>query len=688
MKKSTSFLSVLFAALFFMAARPAGAQDFEWARGIGGSGIDNAASIVLDKLGNVYVTGSFSGTVDFDPGQAGFNLVSNGDKDIFVAKYNADSTLAWVKGVGGFFEDYANSIAIDTSGNLYITGGFEGTVDFDPGTGIENYTSQGAKDIFILKLDRNGDFVWAKVIGGPGALGDIGGAIAISNFGDVYVTGAFEGTVDFDPGPGVFNLVGNAFPVPVTLDVFILKLDASGDFVWAKNTTGSGISLNEGTGISLDNEGNVYVSGTFVGLVDFDPGTANVSLSAGGSGDVFILKLNIAGDFVWVKSMGGPAADQPGAGGMVLDDAGNIYVTGRTTGTADFGQYNLTSEGSDIFICKLSISGDVVWAKNIGGPGNEGGQGIALDDSGYIYITGYFADTVDFDPGANNFDLVSNGGSDIFICKLNNSGDLVWAKGMGDTLSDVGNAIAVAANGAIYTAGTFRATVDFDPEGNGFNIESNGNADIFIHKIKGKCLVSSTISETACDSFVFKGKSYYSSGLYTDTFVVNTCDSIVLLDLTINKSPEALISLDGNTLTASDTGSYQWINCATNTIVPGATSQSYLVTDDGSYAVVITVNGCTDTSDCREVTINGIAGSGADKMVRIYPNPAHDRVHIAASAPVTVTLSSLEGRVVLLQKDVREIDLSGFADGVYLIRVSDAQGLPLKTEKLVKQNRR
>ncbi len=397
--------------------------NFVWAKAIGGQNNCIGYGITVDLFGNVYTTGFFWYTVDFDPGPGTFDLTSAGWTDIFISKLDSGGNFAWAKAMGGTLYDNGYDISVDTSGNVYTTGYFEGTADFDPGTGTAGLTSTGGLDIFISKLDSNGDFVWAKGMGGTSE--DRGYGLSIDTSGNVYTTGFFQGTVDFDPGPGTFNLINAS-----GLDIFISKLDSNGDFAWAKAMGGA--SGSEGRGISLDTSGNVYTTGYFTGAVDFDPagGTTEIITSIGGSQDIFISKLDTNGDFAWAKAMGGTSNEN--GYGISVDISGNIYTTGFFQDTADFdpgiGTFDLSSQlWNDIFISKLSSNGDFIWAKAMGGALDEYGKGISVDTSGNVHITGYFQGTVDFDPGVGTFNLASvKDSDDIFIVNLSAPSSFPW----------------------------------------------------------------------------------------------------------------------------------------------------------------------------------------------------------------------------------------------------------------------
>ncbi len=488
MKNALLLTSFLFTAVLANAQTP----QLTWAKSLGGTLSDFASSLKVDASGNVYTTGQFGGTVDYNPGAGTYNLTSTGGQDIYISKLDASGNFVWAKSFGSITNDVGKSIVVDIAGNVYTTGIFQGTVDFDPGAGISNLTSVGDGDIFILKLDVSGNFVWAKSMGGK--LGDVSNSIALDASGNIYTSGQFRGTVDFDPGAGIFNIdsIGS-------YDIFISKLNASGNFVWAKSIGGiSGSIINA---MTSDATGNVYIAGYFFETHDFDPGAGTFNLTSAGGVDIFISKINASGDFVWAKGMGGTTGDQ--AISIIADATGNVYTTGSFQGTADFdpgaGTFNLTSADSkvDIFISKLDASGNFVWAKSMGGLSYDIGQSIAVDASGNVYTTGPYGGTVDFDPGAGIFNLtpLSSGTvSDFFISKLDASGNFVWATSIGGTLSDKANSIFVDGSGNVYATGYYNGIVDFDPGAGTLNLTSAGSSDMFVLKMNQK---TGGISENA-----------------------------------------------------------------------------------------------------------------------------------------------------------------------------------------------
>ncbi len=426
------------------------ALTWGWAKSIGAMSFDLGTSIALDASGNEYTAGYFMDTVDFDPGPNVFNLISIGNPDIFVAKFDGSGNFIWAKAMGGTYIGDNLLMVLDASANIYLTGSFDGTEDFNPGSSVYNLTSAGGSDIFILKLNSSGNFIWAKSIGGTGS--DGGTSIAI-NSSNIFITGDFNDTVDFDSGIGISNLTSAG-----DFDIFVCKLDLSGNFIWAKSMGGA--FTDYGISIALESSGNIYIAGDFQGTSDFDPDTTTVfGLTSSGSYDFFISKLNSSGNFLWTKQIGGLNADVVSA--IAVDASGNVHATGSFNGTVDFdpnsGVFNLTSiaASDDIFISKLSSSGNFLWGRSIGSSDNDAGTCIIVDAGGKVYTGGFFSGTADFDPGGGISNLTSAGNWDFFISKLNSSGNYYWAKATGGAHGDIVRDMAISTSGNMYVIGDF-----------------------------------------------------------------------------------------------------------------------------------------------------------------------------------------------------------------------------------------
>jgi hypothetical protein len=385
---------------------------------------------------------------------------------------------------GGTDWDYLNGMAVDNSGNVILTGAFQGTADFDPSSGTESISSAGSNDVFVVKLDSSGQLVWAKSVGGTG--NDQGNAVAVDSSGNVYVAGSFSGTADFDPGSGTANLSAVGFE-----DGFVLKLDADGTYQWGKRIGGS--SADYARGVAADSSGNVFTTGYFQGTVDFDPGAASANLASAGGNDAFLQKLDSDGNYAWAIRLGSTSNDYGYS--LVTDSSNNVMVHGQFEGTVDFdpgaGTDSRTTSGSvSAYILKLDTSGALVWVSDFDGTGvvysSERGGSIAVDGSNNVYTTGSFNGTADFDSGAGTSNLTSFGNLDVYVTKLNSSGAIQWAKALGGAQADSGYAIAVDGSGNVYTTGDFGGTADFDPGSGTENISSAGGSsdyDVFVSKL-------------------------------------------------------------------------------------------------------------------------------------------------------------------------------------------------------------
>lgn len=288
------------------------AQYFGWMHNFGSSQIDQGSSITVDDAGNIYATGLFWGTADFDPGPGIYYLSSAGLMDIYICKLDPNGNFIWAKALqgssgGGWVSNGDSHITVDNVGNIYVVGTFSDTTDFDPGTAIHTLSPAGM-DLFILKLTASGDFAWAKQIAGKNSLRHA--RIALGNKDDFYITGTFFDTADFDPGPGQYTLI-----TPIHGENgFIAKFNVNGNFLWAKMLGGN--DLVRSASISVERNNNVSVMGEFFGTVDLDPGPGQFTRTSVGNIDIFLCKLNQDGNFVFGLSFGSSVFD--GVGGWSL----------------------------------------------------------------------------------------------------------------------------------------------------------------------------------------------------------------------------------------------------------------------------------------------------------------------------------------------------------------------------------
>jgi hypothetical protein len=560
---------------------------------------------------------------------------------ITVAAISANAqNFSWAKAmVGtGTTDEGSQSVAIDAAGNVYTTGQFFGTVDFDPGASTFNLTSTGLEDIFISKLDASGNFLWAKKIGGTGT--DYGWKIALDASSNVVLSGYFRYTADFDPGSAVYTLsqVGTA----ANADIFVLKLDTNGNFVWVKQFGASSVD-DDAYGLYVDNLSNVYITGYFLGTVDFDPGAGISNLTPAGNTDIYILKLDASGSFVWAKKMGGTLVDQ--GRGIYVDGLGNVFTVGVFRGTADFdpgaSTVNLTSAGSDdIFISKLDASGNFNWSKSIGSTGIDFAYSISVDASGNIFISGYFNGTVDFDPGVGISNLTSAGTEDIFVCKLDAFGNYSWAKRIGSTSTDKAYASIVDASGNIQITGSYSGTVDFDPGATTTNLTSAGLTDIFVCTLdaSGNFLRAKTIGGTGNDAgnsiAAASSGSSYISGEYSGT--VDFDPGAASVNLTSGGGKDIFVMKFLAPCNITSAGSQTNLNCngicnGSATMIPSGGTSPYTYSWSPSGGTAATANSlCAGSYTC---TVTDNVGCSSTRTYTITQPPA---INVGASLQTNV----------------------------------------------------
>lgn len=404
----------------------------QWARSFEGVyDVSNAFAVTTDDNGNVIISGSFTGTIDFDPGPGIFNLNDAVVGSTFVVKLDSNGNFVWVK----TFKDGHNArVQADDNGGLYIgftTTGMNGSIDLDPGTGVALVTVNGSITLLMCKLDASGNYVWGRSAAG---FVDRFKYFSLDQNGHLYITGGFIGIQDFDPGPGVYNLAA----AYTCSNMFVSKWDTAGNFIWARSMGGQTGTQTYvfGTSVKVDVLGNVVIGGHFTNTADFDPGFGVSNLTAtytfpGLGLDMHVTKLDASGNFLWAKGMGGKETDW--ISDMDIDINGSIYSTGRFTDTADFdpgagvqlGTAHVTPSwpnNGDVFIHKLDASGAFEWVKIIGGDGNDDIGGIALDTAANVYLNGVYTPTIDFDPDTSEYYLTDTmWGYGAFILKMSDA---------------------------------------------------------------------------------------------------------------------------------------------------------------------------------------------------------------------------------------------------------------------------
>ena len=392
----------------------------EWSSYVGGSSQDVGTAIAIDGSGNAWVTGV---TTSPDFASGGFDTSYNGGGDAFVAKINADGTLAWSSYLGGSADDGGMGIAIDGNGNAWVAGNTRST-DFASG-GFDT-TYNGGADAFVAKINADGTLAWVSYLGGTSY--DEGSGIAIDGGDNVWVTGRTSST-DFPSNGFGTNLYG-------TSDAFVAKISTDGTLLWSSYLGGA--AYEEDCSIAVDGSGNAWVTGvsnpggttmlnTFSAKINADGtlawfiGWGGLDIATDSSGDarlwwVGAIKINADGTLAWQTTLAS-ASRSPG-GGIALDGSDNAWVTGDTgsPGWTRGGFDNSYDGGYDAYVAKIDADGKLVWSSYLGGSGYDKGYAIAIDGNGDAWVTG-LTDSLDFASGG--FDTSYNGGvRDAFVAKI------------------------------------------------------------------------------------------------------------------------------------------------------------------------------------------------------------------------------------------------------------------------------
>jgi hypothetical protein len=623
------------------------AQNFVWAKSFGsaGTGIfsqsyDGANEIATDPSGNIIVAGTFNGTVDFDPSIFVSNLTSAGNDDVFIAKYNSSGNFMWVKQLGNTNQDNITDLKCDATGNIYFTGNFTGTVDFNPSASTLNLTAIGGSDIYAVKYDNNGNLIYAKAMGGTS--GDYGWALDIDNSGALYLNGSFNGTADFDPSAATYTLTSNGLQ-----DVFVTKLSNTGTFVWASkmggpaadspgdielntaenllymvctfsNTITNGVTTFTSAGkqdvymqripaasgglntaktyggtdndyvsdLTIDASDNMYLTGSFAGLGDFDPSPAVAQLvvQTTGDNDAYLSKLSSSFVFSWVKQIESTSTD--GGNKIKLDSDNNIYWLGYFTGPdtdldpSVAGTYTVTNNGAsnqDAFLIKFDPTANYVWGKNWGNASGVNAPALALDFQNNIYTCGDYFGTCDFDPDPiNSYSLTANVyGTDAYMFKLSCT--------LPSTVTTTSNIIPICIGSNTTKTISISSTIE---NGVAYSWSFLGSAGVSFSPTTG---TATSVSYTASSSFSIVVTATNACG--TTTTMVKSITPYSLPTISITASSPSVCVGQPAYFTASGASTYTW---NPSYIINGMPTVNF---GNGPFTVTATdANGCVNTN--------------------------------------------------------------------------------------------
>ncbi|HDS29603.1 MAG TPA: hypothetical protein ENN67_01030 [Firmicutes bacterium] len=433
-----------------------------WVESWGGTGDDSAHGVAVSQSGNVFITGHFEQSVDFNPGDGVNMLDSNGGSDVFILELDASGEFKKAVHWGGSDNDSGTGICLDNSGNVFVSGFFSREVDFNPGAASMPVNIHDSINVFLSRFDSAISFHWTEHWGWKSGLFS---KVAVDSDGNC--------------------LAGGTLMEDDTIGGFARKIlpDSSLSWNFVLGEDGSTLFISD---IAVDKSGNLLVTGHFMDSIDFDPGYLPAIHASQGEEDAFLAKFSPGGNLRWVNTWGGDSADK--ALGIATDHYGNVYVTGQFSGTVYFdtntGDESRTSEGgTDAFLCRFDMNGNFIWVNTWGGNEIDSGTGVVADSSGNVYVTGIFESDADFNPGFAEEIKSSNGLTDIFVCKYNGTGVYYWTRTFGGSGNDCPHSVAVDKVGNVYVAGEFESSVDFNPLSPDGLAVSNGGSDCFIVKL-------------------------------------------------------------------------------------------------------------------------------------------------------------------------------------------------------------
>lgn len=639
--KYFKFRLIVCVVLFFVINKSfAQSLTHQWIAVNGGAEYDAIIKVSTDKNSNVISYGDFQKTIDLDPSANTVNKVSNGLEDCYIQKLDVNGKLKWAVSFGSDQTEIPYSVSVDKSGNVFAIGFFQDTVDFDPGPNSYKISNAlQAPSLFILKLDSNGGFVWAK------ALQNVFSTVsksAISLDNNLVIAGTYEKTVDFDPDAGTTNLTAGTD----IKNAFVCKYNnTTGALVWAKDfrTAQQYVELND---VSIDKAGNILTCGFYETSVDFDPsgGTYTLSPNYPNFQEAYVCKLNTNGGLIWAKSFDGSSVQ---AYRVSTDASDNVCIGGTFYAIADFdpgaGEFLESSSNSNLYLAKLDKNGLFKWVNNIqvNLASTSFIKSVSLDLFDNIVIAGNFTDTVDFDPTYAGKLKLGSGKyiPSIFIAKYKSDGTFVYAKQFGSkTEASVSFGATYGADGKLYHGGIFNGNVDFGLNTSPVLKTSIGGADEFVQKLS--CTIGNNV---------------------------------------IRSGAQLNSSVSGAT--------YQWINCTTGEIIAGEVSQTFLPNINGKYAIAVNKGECTEVSPCYN--LNNLSVQSINYgQIKVYPNPANDLLFFEnrRNELIDVKLFDSKGLLLLHKNNFKSTDVLNvnfLFPGFYVIEIEDEFGYASRI-KLVK----
>ncbi|MBL7719579.1 MAG: SBBP repeat-containing protein [Flavipsychrobacter sp.] len=663
-----------------------------WGTYYGGSESDHYTAVKTDDFGNVYAAGVTSSATGISTNNTTYQAYSDG----MVSKFNIDGELIWSTYCGTAGNDVLLSLVVDGGNGVYVIGRSD-----TAGNSI-------AWDVYIAKLDTQGNMLHTRFMGGPGP--DHGYGISKDPSGNIYICGSTQGWTENTTG--CYQSVYGGGQV----DGFVAKLDSQLNTQWCTYYGGS--DNDAMIRIAAQPAGKIYVAGASASPNNIATvGTSQTSVAGGIDAVIARFDAN-TGVLDWGTYLGGPQLEE--AMSIGFDGAGSVYICGYTnspTGIATTGaQQGTLAGGEDGFLAKYDANGVVQWSTYYGT--NQADRLQDLQVTSHSVIVAGFAGGIGLDV-TNGFQLANNGFQDGIVAKYNkNTGLLTWGTYYGGSNTDALQGVATDFNDNIYVAGSTSSTANISLN---TNVQATfaGNTDGFVARINDCYPLSQpsaiTGNDTICAGTVqtysipqvqfsnlyvwtkpsgWTGNSFSETATFTTgttsgpvtVYAYNNCDTTAVISLYVVVNPlpaTPVVSQAGNVLSTGVYASYQWY--LNGVLIPGATSATHTATQGGTYQVVVTdTNGCSATSANLPVSASLLQSSNT---LQVYPNPHQGRFSVrgtlpAASGAATMRILDVTGRVVQ-QEEIRiengqldyEVNMApGTAQGTYFIQLSTDMG--------------
>ncbi len=621
-------LIILFSLSHFLCL--AQFPGYKWGSGLGLDTNTNlfVMSVDVDDSNNIYYTGRFSGTVDFDPGPNLFEVSSNTSNlnitSIFIVKLSSLGQFQWCKVITGTGSCNSHSIEVDNYGDIVVLGSFSGTCNFGtPSLPYElQQTNSWQSDSFVLKIDSNANLIWVV------KNNVVATALTIDDSGNIYFGGSLNSPTNLDHTNGTYPDSSSA------QKPFLVSMNSAGVFKWAKSWRSS--SFSQVHSIAPDNVGNVVSVGYFNDSIYLDVGGTNVPVSSSDSGSVFMHKIDSVGNQIWVRAMGSSHGVQ--AEEVVVNNLGEIFLTGTySNGTTDFSYFNSSplAYNYEMFLAKFSDSGEHQWSYGFGYHPFVSLQAgtLALDKYDNVYVAGWGVGNMDLYPPAVTDLTVPYGYIDAFVFKIDSTDEYQWGYGFGGSEWDAVHGMVVDSIGDIITVGHCVGNIDLDPSIDHSDVyTNNGAAAGYIQKM---------------------GQCFY------------------------NNLDTSVIYLAPNVLEANQTGAvYQWLDCNNNyAAIPGAINMAYGSAVNGNFAVRISLEGCQDTSACFMISDVSLHLLNED-IVNIFPNPSSGNITISTSGYFEYSIIDFQGRIIHKGSGNSEVKIEPFTfqqAGIYYVNILEGE---------------